>query len=137
VDWLTATLLGSSGGAIVEFISMWGYLTAWQKDRHDARDNKRPLPTITTYIDPLADGMVALTRLCMGGVAGLLFHGQVTGTMAAIAVGASAPALLRQIGTARGMRDLQAGQAEEIAGNPSLDVTRLSRKSDTATEAVE
>jgi hypothetical protein len=106
VDWLTATALGASGGAIVEVISLWGNLTAWQKARRDALNSKkRSLPSLTTYMDPLPDTLVALTRFLLGALAGLMFHSQVTGTMAAIAVGASAPALLRQLGTARNIHE--------------------------------
>jgi hypothetical protein len=95
-------MLGVAGGAIVQLIALWGSMTTWQKARHDLlMDGKRPLPSLTRYIDPLADTLVALTRLCMGALAGLMFHDQITGITAAIAVGASGPALLAQFGARR------------------------------------
>lgn len=97
-----AVMLGVAGGAIVQLIALWGSMTTWQKDRHDLlMDGIRPLPSLTSYIDPLADTLVALTRLCMGALAGLMFHDQITGITAAIAVGASGPALLAQLGAGR------------------------------------
>jgi hypothetical protein len=108
--------LGAAGGLVVEIIAVWANLTAWQRDRHRARANgrKRVLPTLTKYIDPPADALVGLTRLLMGAAAGWLLHDQITGIMAAIAVGAAAPALLRQLGTARTVQDaLQASEASQ------------------------
>jgi hypothetical protein len=97
-----AVMLGVAGGAIVQLIALWGSMTTWQKARHDLlMDSMRPLPALTSYIDPLADTLVALTRLCMGALAGLMFHDQITGITAAIAVGASGPALLAQFGAGR------------------------------------
>ena len=45
-----------------------------------------------------SDSLVFLTRLALGAVAGFIFRGQVDGATAAVAVGASAPALLKQLG---------------------------------------
>ena len=76
-----AVMLGAVGGVIVQLIVLWGSMTVWQKARHDLlMDGIRPLPSLTSYIDPLADTLVALTRLCMGALAGLLFHDQINGS---------------------------------------------------------
>ena len=97
-----AVMLGAVGGVIVQLIVLWGSMTVWQKARHDfLMDGMRPLPSLTSYVDPLADTLVALTRLCMGALAGLLFHDQITGVTAAIAVGAAGQALLAQFGAGR------------------------------------
>ena len=99
-----AIALGAAGGAIAEAVDRWADLADWQRARHAARQNQEALPTLTKYIDPVADGLVALTRLIMGAVVGWLFHSEVSGVSAAIAVGAAAPALLAQVGAARGTR---------------------------------
>jgi hypothetical protein len=79
----------------------------WHAARLRARATKRrKLPALTSYIDPLADLLVLITRMGLGALAGALFHAQVIGATAAIAVGASAPALLRQVGAARDLADL-------------------------------
>lgn len=100
----TVIELGAAGGAIAEVVNRWVDLIAWQKARHTARMRKQPLPTLGRYIDPLADGLVALTRILMGAGVGWLLHAQVTGVSAAIAVGAAAPALLAQVGASHGSR---------------------------------
>lgn len=101
MDLAAAAGLGAVGGGVAEAVSLWGNLTAWQQARHLARRRQRTPPAITRYIDPLADTLVALTRVAMGAGAGWLFHSQVTGVTAAIAVGAAAPALLAQVGAGR------------------------------------
>lgn len=101
MDWPTAAGLGAVGGGLAEAVVFFGYLTRWQGARHKALLAGRIPPPLSKYIDRLADGLVALTRLAMGAGAGLLFHAGVTGTYAAIAVGVSAPALLAQLGSVR------------------------------------
>jgi hypothetical protein len=102
MEWLTASALGACGGVLVQVIDLWTDLDAWHKSRREAiRRGDPSLPKLTAFIDPQADILVAVTRLILGALAGLIFHTQVTGAVAAIAVGAAAPALLRQFGTQR------------------------------------
>jgi len=99
-----------AGGAIVEAVAIWGCLAIWQKARHAARaSGRRQLPPLADYVDPPADSLVALTRVILGGLAGLLLHAQVSGTLGAIAVGASAPALLGQLGAMRTVQQTTGG----------------------------
>jgi hypothetical protein len=109
VDLAVASALGCAGGAVAELVVLWGNLTAWQKARRDvlkkvanSRRGARVLilPQWKAYIDPVPDTLVCITRLALGVVAGLAFHSQITGAMAAITVGASAPTLLSQFGAA-------------------------------------
>jgi hypothetical protein len=99
-----AIALGAAGGAIAEATDRWADLADWQRARHAARLGQEALPPLTKYIDPIADGLVALTRVAMGAFVGWLLHSEVVGVSAAIAVGATAPALLAQVGAARGTR---------------------------------
>jgi hypothetical protein len=120
-----AVMLGGVGGAIVQLTALWGSVTVWQKARHDLlMDGIRPLPSLTSYIDPLADTLVALTRLCMGALAGLMFHDQITGVTAAIAVGASGPALLAQFGAGRISGSFRGGVGDTAIYAPGKQVTR-------------
>jgi hypothetical protein len=67
-----------------------------------SKNKKRDqLPPLGKYIDAPSDALAALTRLSLGASAGWIFSPQLTGAFAAVAVGASAPALLRQLGSAR------------------------------------
>jgi hypothetical protein len=101
MDWPVAALLGMIGGGIVEVVAVWGNLAAWQKARHVARRRGRRLPELTRYVDPPADILIAIARFALGAGAAVLLHSQISGALTAIAVGASAPALLAQIGAAQ------------------------------------
>lgn len=122
VDLGVASVFGCSGGAIAELVVLWGNLSAWQKARRDARKasagRRSPrvvvLPHWNMYIDPLPDLLVCITRLALGAIAGLAFHSEVTGAMAAITVGASAPTLLSQLGAATRVGP------KEPTGNPAI-----------------
>lgn len=115
MDWQTAVLLGAAGGLIVELVSRSGDLITWQQDRRVAMAKGKPLAGLRAYIDPLPDVLVAFTRLGLGAVAGALLHTQVTGALAAVAVGAAAPALLRQIGTTKFVAARQAEGEQALA----------------------
>ncbi|MFF4909798.1 hypothetical protein ACFY2T_33630 [Streptomyces sp. NPDC001260] len=95
---------GALGGLVVEIVVLYGRIAAWQTARHRAlARNRRPqrLPRLDKYIDPPSDVLAAVTRLGLGGMAGWIFSPQLTGSLATVAVGATAPALLRQLGSAR------------------------------------
>ena len=102
LDWFVAMGAGAGGGAIVEGVALWGKLNAWREDRQQVRvSGKGEPPGLLDYIDVYPDTMVALTRVVIGAVAGVLLRDQLTGWIAAVVVGASGPALLRRFGTAR------------------------------------
>jgi hypothetical protein len=109
--WLTAVCYGAVGGLVTEAVDMWGRLRAWQQARHVARSRNRPLPSLTRFIDLGPDLAVAFTRALLGCAAGWLLHDEITGMYAALAVGASAPALLAGLGKAT-------TPAEAIGGRP-------------------
>ncbi|MFE3852777.1 hypothetical protein ACFXPN_16755 [Streptomyces griseorubiginosus] len=104
MDWPTAIMCGALGGCVIEAIAFYGNVSAWQAERREllaGPREDRPLPTLRARIDIPADSLVFLTRLALGALAGALFHSQVIGMTAAVAVGASAPGLLRQLGATR------------------------------------
>ncbi|WP_327714255.1 hypothetical protein OG381_01625 [Streptomyces sp. NBC_00490] len=120
---------GATGGLVVEIVVFYGRIAAWQTARHRAlAKGKRgeQLPRFDKYVDPPSDVLAALTRLSLGAGAGWIFAPQLTGALAAVAVGASAPALLRQLGSARTLQALAggtlsgAGLAEAKAENPGV-----------------
>ncbi|MFF3447446.1 hypothetical protein ACFYXJ_09975 [Streptomyces sp. NPDC002667] len=103
-----AIAFGALGGLIVEFVCMWGYIISWQAARRECMESGViPLPGIAKYLDLPADTFVTVTRVAMGAVMGFLLCDQVAGPMAAISVGAAAPALLRQLNGARTLDDLR------------------------------
>ncbi|WP_030263597.1 hypothetical protein [Streptomyces violens] len=112
LTWVEGVLYGAGGGLVVEAVVTFGRLHAWQQARHAARAAAEALPQLGTYIDPPADALAALFRIVLGGAAGWLLHGELAGVFAAVAVGASAPAVLAQMGSATTVAEaLQAGAA--------------------------
>lgn len=112
MDWFAVTALGACGGAVVQAVDLAASVSQWRQARHDARlKHESLLPKLSAYVDMTADALVLLTRLVLGALAGLVFHGQIDGATAAVAVGASAPALLRQLGTLRTSGAVQADGA--------------------------
>jgi hypothetical protein len=109
VDLTTAITFGAVGGSVIEAMVFYSHISAWQSARHRALTNRRSLPSLRRYVDPLSDALAALTRILLGAAAGWLFHSEITGVYAAVAVGASAPALLRQMGAVKSLHDAVQG----------------------------
>jgi hypothetical protein len=120
VDWLHGAVYGAIGGGLIEALVFNSRLLAWQAARRRAREARRQrLPPLRAYIDPPADVAAALSRILLGALAGWLLRSQITGLYAAVAAGASAPALLRQLGSARSVQDIvQGGSTKPEERNP-------------------
>lgn len=114
MDWRVAVLAGAVGGAVVEWVAFLADLNAFRQARKDARGRRRKLPSWRQYFDPWPDVAAGLTRMALGAVGGGLLHSQVTTALAAVAVGAAAPALFGQFGAARSMREITA----QVEGGP-------------------
>ncbi|MFF3497686.1 hypothetical protein [Streptomyces sp. NPDC003247] len=132
LTWIEAVGAGAGGGLIAEAVVAYGRLHGWQQARYEARATNDPLPPLGRYMDPLADSLAALVRVALGGAAGWLLHTEVTGIYAAVTVGASAPALLAQIGRAttpmQALRppgaEVQGALAEPVTPEETLPVRR-------------
>jgi hypothetical protein len=112
MEWSASITYGALGGLIVEIMVFYGRIATWQAARHRALSrHRRPgrLPRLDQYVDPPSDALAALTRISLGAGAGWIFAPQLTGALATVAVGASAPALLRQLGSARTLQAVLAG----------------------------
>ncbi|MFG2915862.1 hypothetical protein ACGF0D_23630 [Kitasatospora sp. NPDC048298] len=119
MDWAEAAGYGAVGGALVELLVANGRLLAWQADRHRARSEKRRrMPRLRTYIDPTADIAAGASRLALGALSGWLLHSEISGLFAAVAAGASAPAMLRQIGSFTSVQGLIRGEEEAAEAGP-------------------
>ncbi|MFD0366928.1 hypothetical protein [Streptomyces sp. NPDC127114] len=109
-------LYGAGGGLVVEAVVTFGRLHAWQQARHAARVAAEALPKLGAYVDVPADSLAALFRVVLGCAAGWLLHGELGGMLAAVAVGASAPAVLAQMGSATTVTEaLQLGATPDAA----------------------
>ncbi|MEV1023193.1 hypothetical protein [Streptomyces sp. NPDC050264] len=121
LSWAESALYGAGGGLVVEAVVTFGRLHTWQQARHAARVATEPLPQLGTYIDPPADSLAALFRIVLGGVAAWLLHDELAGVFAAVAVGASAPAVLAQMGNAATVAEaLQTGAAPATPAPPPV-----------------
>ncbi|MCD9872313.1 hypothetical protein [Streptomyces guryensis] len=110
MEWTVCAVYGALGGLVVEAVAFYGRIAAWQRARHQAlARNRKRLPGFGKYVDAPSDIAVALTRLGLGAGAGIAFHSQLTGPLAALAVGASAPALIAQLGGARTVQEVLGG----------------------------
>jgi hypothetical protein len=126
VDPLTVTGLGACGGVIVSLAAFAADVESWRKDRRTARAKGRAVPKLSKFADPSADFLVLLTRAGLGAVAGFVFHSQVNGAEAAVAVGAAAPALLAQLGRYIPVADaakLEGTEAKSAASIPVADAS--------------
>jgi len=110
-----ATLLGASGGLLVLLIFWHGCLTRWREARRRAHQQHEAVPPrLGTFVDVWPDMLAGLTQVVLGAAAGALFHQQIVGVAAAVAVGAAAPSLLQQLGNSRSVKDaVQGARVEE------------------------
>ncbi|GAA2171036.1 hypothetical protein GCM10009727_95990 [Actinomadura napierensis] len=123
LTWIEAVACGACGGLITEVVVTFGRLHAWQQARHAARMATGPLPRLGAFVDPLADSLSALLRVLLGSAAGWLLHAEITGVYAAVTVGASAPALLAQVGRATSAADVlrvESGSADPHTSLPDV-----------------
>ena len=109
MNWLIVIGLGAAGGAVVSVVAFAADVFSWQQARRAAHLKRAELPTLRKHVDPWPDFVVLLTRLALGAIAAAVFRSQVTTPLAAFAVGASAPALLTQLGNARMVKPAGAG----------------------------
>ena len=108
-------LLGAAGGLLVGLVEFYNRLIAWRTRR---RQRSAARMRFRQFFDVGPDIAVTVTRATLGAFAGLAFGtgGQVTGIYGLLTVGASAPALLAQLGQVKSIRDVLTSEDE---GPPS------------------
>lgn len=115
MTWQLGVLYGAIGGGLVELVVLAGKLTRWQSDRDKALPRGKPLRSWRKYVDLQTTVAVGVVRMTLGAIGGALFHSQVLSALAAVAVGASAPALLKQFSTNRSIGEITE-QEQKLAG---------------------
>lgn len=106
LDWPIALAAGGGGGVIVEVVVFLQNIDSWRDARRRARISAgSALPPISDHIDTVPDGLAAVTRMVIGAALGVVFHTQITGLWAAVAIGASGPALVRRMGSMRSVQE--------------------------------
>jgi hypothetical protein len=120
MHWQLVLVLGACGGAVLQVVTFSSKVQEWQRARQRAlAARRRSLPRLRTFVDPPAFTLVALTRVVLGAIAAGAFQSEVRGPYAAIAVGASAPALLRQLGNLRFIGHVDASEETVSASDAS------------------
>lgn len=100
--WWQFAGLGAVGGALVEVLTIFKWITRWQASRRNKDGTiKRNRPSMQRYVDVPVHMCLFALRLPLGAGAAALFGmtGQVVGAYASIAFGFAAPAVLAQLGS--------------------------------------
>lgn len=101
MPWWQFALLGAAGGVIVEVLTVFRWVRAWENSRRrpDGTVQDKP-PKLTRYLDIPAHAIMLPARAGLGAVASVVFGltGQVTGPYGALAFGCVAPVVLARLG---------------------------------------
>ena len=101
MQWWQYALLGGLGGAIVEILELFRWVSAWQEGRRDARGLVlQDPPRIGLYVDVRAHLCMLILRFLLGCCSAAIFAaaGQLRGGYVAVALGFCGPALLWKLG---------------------------------------
>ena len=99
--WWEFALLGASGGATVEILSVYRWVGVWQSARRTSTGRrKRNPPKLRQFVDGPVHAWTFVLRALLGGGAAVLFGvtGQISGAYVAVALGFAAPSVLNQLG---------------------------------------
>jgi len=100
--WWQFAVLGAAGGAVVEALAVFKWVTVWEADRRMPTGSvKAKPPGWRQYVDVPALAWLLAIRAALGAGSAILFGvtAQIDGAYAAIACGFAAPALLAQLGS--------------------------------------
>lgn len=100
--WWQFALLGAGGGALVEALAVFKWITIWQGDRRVSSGTiKGAPPGWRRYVDVPVHAWLLVIRAPLGAATATLFGltGQISGAYAAVAFGFAAPAVLAQLGS--------------------------------------
>jgi hypothetical protein len=119
-------LLGAVGGSLRAVLDLYTQITVWQTVRrryrmeNSSRARRQPPPPLSNFIDVVPEAIAGVVHMGLGATAGMLFGGtgQIAGVYAAILVGASAPALLMQLGHVKSIKDAVVGTSVTEGGEP-------------------
>jgi hypothetical protein len=136
----TFALLGAVGGSLRGLIDLYTQIARWHLARRAHRSSRGPdsaIPRLTDYVDVVPEVVAGVVHIALGAAAGALFGGtgQVAGAYAAVLVGASAPALLMQLGQIKSLGDAVTGYPAPAAEIPQgganvIAISRPERVSD-------
>ncbi|MET8161707.1 hypothetical protein ABZT47_35565 [Sphaerisporangium sp. NPDC005289] len=124
MQWWQCAVCGAIGGALVEALNVFRWLSAWQEARRAAtgRIKGRP-PAMRAYLDLPAHAWLFVLRATLGAAAAMLFGmtGQISGQYVAIVLGFSAPSVLAQLGASSKVSAAVAGADPGSAPAPARE----------------
>jgi hypothetical protein len=119
MSWWQFALLGAGGGVIVEVLSVFRWVRAWQDSRRGPDGSLEEKPSrLSRYLDIPAHAIMLPARAALGAVAAVVFgltH-QVTGPYGALAFGCVAPVVLARVGLIPQVAD--AINSEPVSADP-------------------
>ena len=113
MPWWQFALLGAAGGALVEALGIFRWLSVWQAERRtEAGRVMGEPPSLRSYVDVPVHVWLTVLRASLGAAVAALFgaNGQISGVYVAVVLGFSAPSVLAQLGTVRPISDAVAGE---------------------------
>lgn len=118
MTWWQYAALGAAGGALVEVLAVFKWITYWQADRRNKDGTlKEKRPSWRKYIDVPLHSVLFVIRVLLGAGTSALFgtNGEIKGAFVAVGCGVAAPAILAQLGAIPQLASLVRG------GQPSPD----------------
>jgi hypothetical protein len=102
MTWWEYAALGAAGGALVEVLAVFKWITSWQAGRRNKDGTlKAKRADWREYVDVPMHVWLFVLRVPLGALASALLGntGQITGAIAALGCGIAAPVLLAQLGS--------------------------------------
>jgi hypothetical protein len=121
MEWWQFALLGAGGGALMEVLSIFNSLITWQGARRTPKGKVRKnRVSMKEYVDWPSHICLMPIRAFLGAVASWIFggSGQITGLVAAVALGYAAPSVLTQLGALPQVRSLVVGDEHAESDEP-------------------
>jgi hypothetical protein len=118
---LQYTLIGAAGGALVEALDLFKWITVWQGERRTKSGAlKESPPSWKLYVDVPKHVWLLVIRVPLGAAAAWLFSttDQISGAYAALGFGFAAPAILAQVGSLPGVDEALQDPDPPAAGDP-------------------
>jgi hypothetical protein len=119
-------LLGAAGGSLRGVIDLYSQFMQWHGARRayqvQRSSGRRPkVPRFRDHMDVVPEVVASLVHITLGALAGGILGGtgQVAGAYAAVLVGASAPALLMQLGQVKSINEAVGGRSPDVEGEPA------------------
>lgn len=129
MTWWQYAAFGAAGGALVEVLAIFKWITYWQADRRDKDGSlKAKRPNWQKYIDVPLHSVLLVIRMLLGAGTSALCgtNGEIKGAFVAVGCGVAAPVILAQLGAIPQLASLvQGGQPMLGTSVPEAGTTAI------------